>query len=266
MVGLVLVSHSAELAEGIAVLAREMGGQDCRDRHRRRAGRRRRDRHRRDAGRRRDRAVWSEDGVLVVMDLGSAVLSAEMGLDSLDPERRARVVLSDAPFVEGAVAAAVAAKLGRPLEEVEREARGGLAGKAAHLGSEVPSLEPVGTEGAPSPPANGGPEVRVTLKWTSPTDSTRDRRQGSCRPRARSMPTFASRTSRRAADRSARGASTPSRRSESRRDSGSRSWPAVPRPRSSSTRCVRSPTGGSTRSPMTGSPGPGPPRGWSRAR
>src|SRR5881396_2266244 len=135
MVGLVLVSHSSELAEGTALLAREMGGHDVAiataggvdseggigtDAMRVVAA---------------VDAVWSEDGVLVVMDLGSAVLSAEMALDLLDPERRARVLLSDAPFVEGAVAAAVAAKLGRSLEEVEREARGGLAGKAAHLGA-----------------------------------------------------------------------------------------------------------------------------------
>src|SRR4029450_3108483 len=165
MVGLVLVSHSAELAEGTAVLAREMGGQDVAiataggldaeggigtDAMRVVAA---------------AHAVWSEDGVLVVMDLGSAVLSAEMGLDLLDPERRARVVLSDAPFVEGAVAAAVAAKLGRPLEEVEREARGGLAGKAAHLGSEVPLLEPI--EGGPVATPDG-PEVRVTLDLDLP--------------------------------------------------------------------------------------------------
>jgi phosphoenolpyruvate-protein phosphotransferase/dihydroxyacetone kinase phosphotransfer subunit len=160
MVGLVLVSHSAQLAEGTAVLAREMGGRDVAIAT---------------AGGLDDEgqigtdamrvvaaidAVWSKDGVLVVMDLGSAVLSAEMGLDLLDPERRARVVLSDAPFVEGAVAAAVAAKLGRPLEEVEREARGGLAGKAAHLGSQVPPDESMEEAPVATP---DWPEVRVTL-------------------------------------------------------------------------------------------------------
>ena len=77
--------------------------------------------------------VWSEDGVLVLMDLGSAVLSAELALDLLPEERRARVLLTEAPLVEGAVAAAVAAALGEPLEKVADEARGGLAPKAAHL-------------------------------------------------------------------------------------------------------------------------------------
>ncbi|MEE4274903.1 MAG: HPr family phosphocarrier protein, partial [Thermoleophilia bacterium] len=79
--------------------------------------------------------VWSEDGVLVLMDLGSAVLSAEMALDLLPEERRARVRLVAAPFVEGAVAAAVAASLGDPLERVAEEAGAALDAKAAHLAS-----------------------------------------------------------------------------------------------------------------------------------
>src|SRR5437899_6784613 len=53
----------------------------------------------------------SGDGVLVLMDLGSAVLSAETALDFLTPEQRERVLLCEAPLVEGAVAAAVAARL-----------------------------------------------------------------------------------------------------------------------------------------------------------
>jgi phosphoenolpyruvate-protein phosphotransferase/dihydroxyacetone kinase phosphotransfer subunit len=159
MVGLVLVSHSSSLAEGTAALAREMGGADVAIAT---------------AGGLDDEggigtdamrvlaaveAAWSDDGVIVVMDLGSAVLSAEMALDMLEPDRRTRVLLSDAPFVEGAVAAAVAAKLGRSLEEVEREARGGLAGKTAHLGAPVPGPE----DGAETPPGPSGPETRVTL-------------------------------------------------------------------------------------------------------
>ncbi|MBO0684292.1 MAG: PTS-dependent dihydroxyacetone kinase phosphotransferase subunit DhaM [Candidatus Dormibacteraeota bacterium] len=51
-------------------------------------------------------------GVLILMDLGSAVLSAEAALDQLAQETRRRVRMVDAPFVEGAVAAAVEASLG----------------------------------------------------------------------------------------------------------------------------------------------------------
>src|ERR687897_2691075 len=116
MVGLVIVSHSATLAEGVAELARGRGaevpielaggidapepalGTDAAQVL--------------EAIERADQG----DGVLVLMDLGSAVLSAEMALDLLPEERRERVMLSEAPLVEGAVAAAVAARLGSSLE------------------------------------------------------------------------------------------------------------------------------------------------------
>jgi dihydroxyacetone kinase phosphotransfer subunit len=57
-------------------------------------------------------------GVIVLMDLGSAVLSAETALEQLEPGLRERVRLADAPFVEGAVAAAVDASLGSGLDAV----------------------------------------------------------------------------------------------------------------------------------------------------
>jgi phosphocarrier protein FPr len=73
-------------------------------------------------------------GVVVLMDLGSAVLSAELALDLItDPTIRDRVTLSPAPIVEGLVVAAVAAAGGASRLEVAAEARGALLGKAAHL-------------------------------------------------------------------------------------------------------------------------------------
>jgi phosphocarrier protein FPr len=73
-------------------------------------------------------------GVVVLMDLGSALLSAELALDLLnDPTTRDRVTLSPAPIVEGLVAAAVAAAGGASRAEVAAEARDALMGKAAHL-------------------------------------------------------------------------------------------------------------------------------------
>jgi multiphosphoryl transfer protein len=73
-------------------------------------------------------------GVVVLMDLGSAVLSAELALDLLDdPTARDRVVLSSAPIVEGLIVAAVAASGGASRAEVAAEARAALMGKAAHL-------------------------------------------------------------------------------------------------------------------------------------
>jgi len=66
--------------------------------------------------------VWTQDGVLLLVDLGSAVLSAEMALDLLPDDKRARCHMSNAPLVEGAVTAALEASLGHDLETVNRAA------------------------------------------------------------------------------------------------------------------------------------------------
>ncbi|PRZ05690.1 phosphocarrier protein HPr /dihydroxyacetone kinase DhaM subunit [Isoptericola sp. CG 20/1183] len=119
-VGLVLVAHSAMLADGTAELARQMapdvelrcaagdldGGlgtslprvQDALS-----------------------AALAAVDGVVVLADLGSAVLTVESALE-LDPELPPRVRLVSAPFVEGAVAAAVTAQQGAGLDAVAEAA------------------------------------------------------------------------------------------------------------------------------------------------
>ena len=133
-------------------------------------------------------AAWADDGVLVLMDLGSAVLSAEMAAEMMPDERRSRLVLCEAPLVEGAVAAAVAARLGDPLDKVAAEARGGLAGKVAHL-----ARGPAGEPAWPARPGRGAGrtapalELRITV---TPAGSacTLARRPGSCRPSASSTP------------------------------------------------------------------------------
>jgi phosphoenolpyruvate---glycerone phosphotransferase subunit DhaM len=114
MVGLVLVSHSSQIAEGTAELVRQMAGEveitavggDS------------------DGGFGTDperiRAAVENleaDEVLIFMDLGSAVLSAETVLEMLSSEDRERVSLVDAPFVEGAFAAGVLASAGSGADE-----------------------------------------------------------------------------------------------------------------------------------------------------
>ena len=74
-------------------------------------------------------------GVVVLMDLGSAVLSAQLALDLLDDDARGRVVLCPAPLVEGLIVAAVAAAGGATPEEVVAEAAEALAGKTELLAS-----------------------------------------------------------------------------------------------------------------------------------
>ncbi|AFZ56663.1 phosphoenolpyruvate--protein phosphotransferase [Anabaena cylindrica FACHB-243] len=79
-------------------------------------------------------SVFSDDGVLVLMDLGSALMSTEMALEFLPPEQREKIYLCAAPLVEGAVAATVAAAAGMNIQEVMAEANGALGAKATQLG------------------------------------------------------------------------------------------------------------------------------------
>jgi phosphoenolpyruvate-protein phosphotransferase len=85
--------------------------------------------------------VSSPDGVLVMMDLGSAVLSAEMALEFIDVTD-VDVRLTGAPLVEGLIAALVRAAAGATLDEVELEARGALLAKESQLGQFNPSAPP----------------------------------------------------------------------------------------------------------------------------
>lgn len=129
-VGLVVVSHSSKIAAGVVELAAQMapdvriaaaGGTD-------------------DDGigtsfERVTAGVGEADdgsGVVILCDLGSAILTAETALDFLDPDVAARVRIADAPLVEGAVAAAVAAQTGGTLDDVVRAAQtAGGSGPAA---------------------------------------------------------------------------------------------------------------------------------------
>lgn len=135
MVGIVIVSHSHQLAQGVRELVDQMVqgkvplavaagiddaenplGTDAMQVYEAIA------------------SVYSNDGVLVLMDLGSALMSAEMALEFLSEEQRENVKLCEAPLVEGAIAAAVAAAAGSNIEQVIAEAREALAAKAAQLG------------------------------------------------------------------------------------------------------------------------------------
>ncbi len=133
-VGIVIVSHSARLAEGVAELAKEMGGTDVPialaaglDQPGQPLGT--------DAllVQRAIEALDNPDGVLVLVDLGSAILSTEMALDLLTDEVRARVRLCPAPLVEGTLAAAVQARLGSSIEQVYQEALNALAPKRSQM-------------------------------------------------------------------------------------------------------------------------------------
>jgi phosphocarrier protein FPr len=107
-------------------------------------------------------SVYSEAGVVVLMDLGSAVLSAEMAWEFLSPEQQAHVKLCEAPLVEGAIAAIVQAANGADIEQVLSEARGALAAKTAQLSS----IEPNTTTAAPIQGSHTAPQLSTTLHLT----------------------------------------------------------------------------------------------------
>ena len=123
MVGIVVVSHSSDLARGLADLAGQVAGPDVSiepagglpD-----GGLGTDDDRVREAIKRADRG----DGVVVLCDLGSAILTVR---HVLERSSNGHVVLADAPLVEGAVTAAVVSSAGSSLEDVTRaaeEARG----------------------------------------------------------------------------------------------------------------------------------------------
>ena len=139
MIGLVIVSHSAKLAEGICDLAQQMtqnlvpiavaGGID-------------------DAENpigtdpmkvvAAIESVYSDDGVVILIDLGSALLSAETALEFIAPEQKECVFLCPAPLVEGVMAAAVQAMVGSTIDEVMHEAQNALTAKMAQMEPFVP--------------------------------------------------------------------------------------------------------------------------------
>lgn len=134
MIGIVVVSHSPALADAAIALATEMLGSGARPVVLAAAGTA--------AGETGTDAVGiadaitsadSGDGVLVLLDLGSAILSAEMALEFIDPDVAERVRLSPAPMVEGLVATVVTAAGGAPLATCAAEAANGLHAKASHL-------------------------------------------------------------------------------------------------------------------------------------
>jgi phosphocarrier protein FPr len=87
-------------------------------------------------------SVYSDDGVLILMDIGSAILSAKTALELLDPEKAAHVSLCSAPLVEGAVSATIQIAVGNSLEAVKAEAYAALVPKQLDLGDASPAASP----------------------------------------------------------------------------------------------------------------------------
>jgi dihydroxyacetone kinase phosphotransfer subunit len=117
MVGIVIVSHSKDIAKGTADMVRQMVGSEIKVAF---------------CGGNPDGglgtnvagiieaidAAWSTKGVAILVDLGGAETNSEMAVEMLEPARRDRVVVCNAPIVEGAVMAATEAAGGSSLDQV----------------------------------------------------------------------------------------------------------------------------------------------------
>ncbi|EPK7282095.1 dihydroxyacetone kinase phosphoryl donor subunit DhaM [Citrobacter farmeri] len=144
MVNLVIVSHSARLGEGVGELAQQMlMGGDCKiaiaagiDDPQNPIGT--------DPIKVMEaiESVADADHVLVMMDIGSALLSAETALDLLDPTIAAKVRLCAAPLVEGTLAATVSAATGADIDKVIADAMNALEAKREQLGLPSSASEP----------------------------------------------------------------------------------------------------------------------------
>lgn len=162
MVGLVIVSHSRELANALVKLVRQVASPNVSIALSAGVGDNRQD-FGTDAVEISEAilAVDSPDGVLVLMDLGSAVLSAQMALEFLEPEVAARVRFCAAPLVEGCISAGVQIGLGSDLDTVYREALQSLLPKQEQIG------EPQGSEPAQTATSQmaeaSGQQILLTL-------------------------------------------------------------------------------------------------------
>ena len=120
-VGIVIVSHSPKVAEGAADMVRQMVGDSVPLAY---------------AGGNQDGGLgtsveaimaaidkaWSEAGVAILVDLGGAETNSEMAAEFMPEDKRNRIVVCNAPLVEGAVIAATESSGGSPLAEVKRTA------------------------------------------------------------------------------------------------------------------------------------------------
>jgi dihydroxyacetone kinase phosphotransfer subunit len=117
LVGIVVVSHSRRLAEGVVELARQMAGDDVAIEA---------------VGGAADGSLGTDAdgiaaaigradrgaGVLILADLGSAILASQTAIELLDLPADGRIRISSAPLVEGAVIGSVQASIGQDLDEV----------------------------------------------------------------------------------------------------------------------------------------------------
>ncbi|MGH4051128.1 MAG: dihydroxyacetone kinase phosphoryl donor subunit DhaM [Clostridium sp.] len=122
MVGIVIISHSSKVAEGVKELALQMvdninivaaGGTKENE-----------------IGTDIEKIilainkVYSEDGVVILFDLGSAYMNAQMAIETLSEQMQTKVKILDSALVEGAIVVAVQSSIGKNLIEIQEAVKG----------------------------------------------------------------------------------------------------------------------------------------------
>ncbi|MCG7584841.1 phosphoenolpyruvate--protein phosphotransferase [Photobacterium sp. OFAV2-7] len=108
--------------------------------------------------------VYTPQGVLVLVDMGSAILSTDTALELLDSEQAANVHVCAAPLIEGCMSACVAAAAGMSLEEVSSEAHNALVAKYTLL-EQTAHLPGKGGEQSGEPLLQSATEDEMAFEW-----------------------------------------------------------------------------------------------------
>jgi PTS hybrid protein len=121
MIGLVIVSHSNKISEGVVDLCYEMAGEDLKIIS---------------AGGTSDGRIGTDpmlikesiektydgDGVVILADIGSSIMSSELAIEMLEEGIKEKVHILDAPIVEGSIAVSVQASISNDMEEIKKAA------------------------------------------------------------------------------------------------------------------------------------------------
>jgi phosphoenolpyruvate-protein phosphotransferase/dihydroxyacetone kinase phosphotransfer subunit len=164
LVSIVIVTHSEQLAVGVAELASQMAGEEPvpvfpaggTDDGRLGTSFEK-------VERALEEALEKGDSVLILVDLGSAVMVTQMAIESLPEEMQQRIRMTNASLTEGAIAAVVAAAGGGELDDVQRAAEQALATP------KIPEAAPVETAMPPPPEEPGVEEKSVEVIVPNPT-------------------------------------------------------------------------------------------------
>lgn len=121
VIGLVIVSHSPKIAEGIVELCYEMVDEEIKITP---AGGTKDGRIGTDPIRIKEaiEKVYDEDGVGIIVDIGSSLMNAELAIELLEEKVRKKVIILDTPIVEGSISVAVQAYISNNMEDVLKAA------------------------------------------------------------------------------------------------------------------------------------------------